>query len=126
LEQIKELNRWEFIYVLLSVKYNIRIILRGFLKFHENLNSVSNLYSSANWLEREVWDMFGIYIKNHNDLRRILTDYQFLGSPLRKDFPLTGYVEIRYDEDLKNIVVNNLELSQELREFRLENPWKTL
>jgi NADH:ubiquinone oxidoreductase subunit C len=66
--------------------------------------------------------MFGIYIKNHNDLRRILTDYQFLGSPLRKDFPLTGYIEIRYDEDLKNIVVNNLELSQELREFRLENP----
>jgi NADH:ubiquinone oxidoreductase subunit C len=124
LEFLKNGYRWEFIYVFLSTYYNIRILIRGYLKFYDFLPTLTKIFNSANWLEREVWDMFGIYIKNHPDLRRILTDYAFIGSPLRKDFPLNGYLDVRYDEDLKIIVVEPLELSQELREFRLENPWK--
>lgn len=116
--------RWEYVYVLLSTYYNLRIFIRGYIKYYQFLYSVIKLYNSANWLEREIWDMFGIFIKNHPDLRRILTDYNFLGSPLRKDFPLNGYLEVRYDEDMKIVLVEPLELTQELREFRLENPWK--
>lgn len=108
--------------MLLSTYYNIRIFVRGYLKFYQPLSSIVKLFSSANWFEREIWDMFGIYFKNHPDLRRILTDYAFLGSPLRKDFPLNGYLEVRYDEDMKIVAVEPLELTQELREFRLENP----
>ena len=88
IEFSKNNYRWEFIYVLLSTFLNKRIFIRGFLKNFNFVISIVKLYNSANWLEREVWDMFGIYIKNHPDLRRILTDYSFLGSPLRKDFPL--------------------------------------
>jgi NADH:ubiquinone oxidoreductase subunit C len=124
IEFLKDGYRWEFVYVLLSTYFNLRIFIRGYLKYYQFLSSIVELYNSSNWLEREVWDMFGIYFKNHPDLRRILTDYAFLGSPLRKDFPLTGYVETRYDDELKTIVTEPLELTQELREFRLENPWK--
>jgi len=124
IEILRDGYRWEFVYVLLSTYYNLRIFVRGYIKYYQFLYSVIKLYNSANWLEREVWDMFGIFIKNHPDLRRILTDYNFLGSPLRKDFPLNGYLEVRYDEDMKIVSVEPLELTQELREFRLENPWK--
>jgi len=124
IEFLRDGYRWEFVYVLLSTYYNLRIFVRGYIKYYQFLYSVIKLYNSANWLEREVWDMFGIFIKNHPDLRRILTDYNFLGSPLRKDFPLNGYLEVRYDEDMKIVSVEPLELTQELREFRLENPWK--
>ena len=125
IEFVKTNFRWEFIYVLLSTFLNKRIFVRGFLKNFNFLVSIVKIFNSANWLEREIWDMFGIYIKDHPDLRRILTDYSFLGSPLRKDFPLNGYVEVRYDENLKIVVVEPLTLMQELREFRLENVWKS-
>jgi NADH:ubiquinone oxidoreductase subunit C len=125
IEFVKTNYRWEFIYVLLSTFLNKRIFVRGFLKNFNFLVSIVKIYNSANWLEREVWDMFGIYIKDHPDLRRILTDYSFLGSPLRKDFPLNGYVEVRYDENLKIVIVEPLTLMQELREFRLESAWKS-
>jgi len=117
-------KRFSYTYVLLSVVYNIRIFLNGFIGLFENLNSVSNIYKSADWLEREIWDMFGIFFVGHTNLRRILTDYGFVGFPLRKDFPLSGYVEIRYDEITKSIVLEPLELSQEFRFFKLEIPWK--
>lgn len=126
LEMTRTNFRWEYVYMLLSTHNNLRIFVRGYLKTFSFLNSVVSLFNSANWLEREVWDMFGIYFKHHPDLRRILTDYVFLGSPLRKDFPLTGYVEVRYDEAYKAVVVEPLILMQELREFRLENVWQKI
>lgn len=121
---IKKNKRFEFIYMFLSTIYNYRIFVRGFISLFESLKSLNSLYNSANWLEREVWDMYGIFIVEHPDLRRILTDYGFLGFPFRKDFPLSGYVELRYDEINKYVVVEPLELSQEFRYFRFENPWK--
>lgn len=121
---IKKNKRFEFIYIFLSTVYNFRVFIRGFISLFESLKSLDFLYSSANWLEREVWDMYGIFIVGHPDLRRILTDYGFLGFPFRKDFPLSGYVELRYDEINKYVVVEPLELSQEFRYFRFENPWK--
>jgi len=117
-------KRFSYTYVLLSVLYNIRIFVNGFIGLFENLNSVSSIFKSADWLEREIWDMFGIFFVGHTNLRRILTDYGFVGFPLRKDFPLSGYVEIRYDEITKSIVLEPLELSQEFRFFKLEIPWK--
>lgn len=121
---IKKNKRFEFMYLFVSTVWNYRILIRGFMSSFESLKSLSNLYNSANWLEREVWDMFGVFIVDHNDLRRILTDYGFLGHPFRKDFPLSGYVELRYDETNKYIVVEPLELSQEFRFFKFDNPWK--
>lgn len=121
---IKKDKRFEFVYMFLSTVNNYRIFVRGFISLFESLKSLNYLYSSANWLEREVWDMFGIFIVDHPDLRRILTDYGFLGFPFRKDFPLSGYVELRYDEINKYVVVEPLELSQEFRYFKFENPWK--
>jgi len=121
---IKKDKRFEFTYLFVSTIFNYRIYLRGFVSSFESLKSLSFFYSSLLWLEREVWDMFGIFIIDHIDLRRILTDYGFLGHPFRKDFPLTGYVELRYDETNKYIVVEPIELSQEFRFFKFDNPWK--
>lgn len=121
---IKKNKRFEFIYMFLSTLYNYRIFVRGFISIFESLKSLVQLFNSANWLEREVWDMYGVFIIDHPDLRRILTDYGFLGFPFRKDFPLSGYVELRYDEINKYVVVEPLELSQEFRYFKFENPWK--
>ena len=121
---IKKDKRFEFVYLLLSTIFNFRFFIRGFISSFESIKSVSSLYSSAGWLEREVWDMFGIFIVEHLDLRRILTDYGFLGNPFKKDFPLSGYVELRYDETNKYIVVEPIELSQEFRYFKFDNPWK--
>ena len=85
--------------------------------------SVVTLYINANWWEREIWDLYGIYFENHPDLRRILTDYGFEGHPMRKDFPLSGYVELRYDESKKRVVTETVELTQEFRVFSFETPW---
>lgn len=86
--------------------------------------SLTSYFSSSNWLEREIWDLFGIIFVGHNELRRILTDYGFEGYPLRKDFPVIGYLELRYNEKMKTLIYEPIELTQELREFQFQNPWK--
>ena len=120
-------DRFYIFYNLLSVSLNLRMfIVVNFDEKKENfLPSLTNLYKSANWLEREVWDMFGIFFSNHIDLRRILTDYGFDGFPLRKDFPLTGYIEVRYDDEYGCIVYEPVELSQSYRNFEFQSPWES-
>ena len=86
---------------------------------------MTSLYTAANWWEREIWDLFGVFFQNHPDLRRILTDYGFQGHPLRKDFPLSGYVEVSYDEKLKRVISQPLEFTQEFRSFDFKSPWST-
>jgi NADH/F420H2 dehydrogenase subunit C len=117
-------NRFELIYCLLSTKYNSRIKVKTFVDEFTPVESIVDLYQAANWLEREVWDMNGIYIEQHPDLRRILTDYGFEGYPLRKDFPLSGYTEVRYDDSQKRVISEPLELSQEFRVFNFNSPWE--
>jgi NADH-quinone oxidoreductase subunit C len=117
-------ERFLVYYKLTSLKFSETIILRVSLKLNDEAYSLINLYSSANWLEREVWDMFGIIFLNHFDLRRILTDYGFLGFPLRKDFPLTGYLEVRYNLDLGKVISEPLVLTQEYRFFDFVSPWQ--
>jgi len=126
LELNKSNLRFEYIYVLNSLIYNVRIFVHGFIQPFSFVLSAISLFNSVNWFEREAWDMFGIIFVGHNDLRRILTDYGFVGFPFRKDFPLTGYVELRYDDIMKSVVSEPLELSQEFRYFRLENAWRKL
>ncbi len=122
-------ERFVLVYQLLSLRYNMRITLKIFLNkdsnslFSEVVASSTQIYKSAGWLEREVWDMFGIYFSSHSDLRRILTDYGFQGFPLRKDFPLTGFCELRYDDELKSVFYDSLEFSQEFRFFDFQSPW---
>jgi len=118
-----ETKRFQLNYVLLSLVNNVRLLIKIALPAEDAI-SVASIYPSAVWLEREVWDMFGIFFTEHPDLRRILTDYGFEGHPLRKDFPLSGYKEIRYDEEKKKIVTEPLRLSQEYRYFDFTNPWK--
>ncbi len=116
--------RFEIVYNLLSLTNNNRIRLK--VKTDENtpVPTVTEVYSSANWWEREAWDLFGIYFSGHPDLRRILTDYGFEGHPLRKDFPLTGYKEIRYDDEKKRVVYEPVKLTQEYRSFDFLSPWE--
>lgn len=122
-------HRFSVFYNLYSFLYNYRLFLIVDVKvtsayiFGEGVESLTQLFLSANWLEREIWDLFGIYFHNHFDLRRILTDYGFVGFPLRKDFPLVGFKEIRYDDNLKVIVYENLKLMQDFRVFSFINPW---
>jgi NADH/F420H2 dehydrogenase subunit C len=116
-------GRFDVVYQLLSVNYNARITVKVATNELEPLDSVTSIYSSAGWYEREVWDMYGIFFSNHPDLRRILTDYGFDGHPLRRDYPLTGFTEIRYDEVEKRIVTEPLELAQEFRTFDFTSPW---
>lgn len=119
-------QRFEVVYMLLSVKYNSRVIVKTLVDEMTPINSVVSIYSSAGWYEREVWDLFGIYFANHPDLRRILTDYGFEGHPMRKDFPLSGYVEVRYDDERKRVITEPLEMTQEFRSFDFLSPWEQL
>jgi NADH/F420H2 dehydrogenase subunit C len=115
--------RFSVVYDLLSLTYNSRLRLKVFTNELQSLPSSVNIFINANWWEREIWDLYGIYFDQHPDLRRILTDYGFEGHPLRKDFPLSGYIEVRYDDNKKRIVVEPLELTQEARSFTFESPW---
>lgn len=116
--------RFEVIYNLLSYKLNNRITVKVAIDDGIEVPTVSKIFSSAGWFEREAFDMYGIVFKNHPDLRRILTDYDFEGHPLRKDFPLTGYKEVRYDENRKKVVYEDVKLTQEFRNFDFEMPWE--
>lgn len=118
-----ENKRFEINYLLLSPINNLRVIIKVRVKNLERISSVTSLYNSADWLEREVWDLFGIFFFGHNDLRRILTDYGFEGYPLRKDFPLSGFLELRYDEEEKRIIFDKVEFVQQFRFFEFKNPW---
>jgi NADH-quinone oxidoreductase subunit C len=117
-------ERFEVVYNLLSLKHNRRIRIKLATDEEHAVPSVTGVYRTAGWLERETWDLFGIYFSDHPDLRRLLTDYGFEGHPLRKDFPLTGYVEVRYDEDQKRVVYEPVRLKQEFRSFDFSSPWE--
>ncbi|KAL3221331.1 hypothetical protein MRX96_005067 [Rhipicephalus microplus] len=117
--------RFEVVYHLLSVFFNSRIRVKTYTDELTPLDSATAVFKGANWYEREVWDMFGVFFGNHPDLRRILTDYGFEGHPFRKDFPLSGYVEVRYDDEVQRVVVEPLEMTQEFRKFDLATPWET-
>jgi NADH-quinone oxidoreductase subunit C len=119
-------NRFDVIYQLLSVSLNQRLRLKAEIGDGDVAPSVSHLFSSAVWAEREIWDMFGIFFSGHNDLRRLLTDYGFEGHPLRKDFPLTGTVETRYDDAERRVIYEPVTLTQEFRDFDYMSPWEGL
>ena len=116
--------RFDAIYNLLSHKQNQRIRIKVAAEADSAIPSACKVYSAANWYEREVWDLYGLFFDNHPDLRRLLTDYGFEGHPLRKDFPLTGYVEVRYDEEQKRVIYEPVKLVQEFRNFDFESPWE--
>lgn len=117
-------KRFEIVYQLLSLKNNARIRLKVHATEKDIISSATGVFRSAGWFEREVWDMYGIKFKNHPDLRRILTDYGFSGHPQRKDFPLTGYVELRYDNEKKRVVYEPVKLDQDFRKFDFLSPWE--
>jgi len=120
----KREKRFSLVYCLLSIKYNVRIRVKVLLDELTSVPSITNIYKSACWMEREVWDMNGIFFDNHPDLRRILTDYGFEGYPLRKDFPLSGYIEVRYDDSQKRVISESIEMSQEYRVFSFKSSWE--
>tara|TARA_B100000029_G_scaffold242439_1_gene239748 strand:+ start:1032 stop:1628 length:597 start_codon:yes stop_codon:yes gene_type:complete len=117
-------KRFKIVYLLLSHENNLRIVINIFIEDKKLVPSINKIYPSANWMEREVFDMYGISFKDHPDLRRILTDYGFKGHPLRKDFPLTGHTEVRYSESKKKVIYENVKLDQEYRTFDSESPWE--
>ena len=117
-------QRFRIYYLLLSHENNLRIKVSISLNMDEKVSSIVKLYPSSNWMEREVFDMYGIKFKNHPDLRRILTDYNFKGFPLRKDFPLTGFNEVRYSEKEKKVIYEPVKLEQDYRNFDFESPWE--
>ncbi len=117
-------ERFEVVYHLLSMNKNTRIRVKVAASDDTPVPSVVSIFPCADWLEREVWDMYGVYFSDHPDLRRILTDYGFDGHPLRKDFPLTGYVEMRYDEDQKRVIYEPVKLAQDFRSFDFLSPWE--
>ncbi len=117
-------ERFEVVYNLLSMTHNIRVRVKVRTNEDEPVPSVLGVFNAANWFEREAWDMYGIFFSGHPDLRRLLTDYGFEGYPLRKDFPLTGYVELRYDDEQKRVVYEPVKLTQEFRSFDFLSPWE--
>jgi len=117
-------KRFKIIYLFLSHENNCRIVINIEIQENVSVPSISKIFPSANWMEREVFDMYGISFKDHPDLRRILTDYGFKGFPLRKDFPLTGHSEVRYSENKKKVVYEPVKLDQEYRKFDFESPWE--
>jgi len=117
-------KRFKVVYLFLSHEFNQRIILSYLINENEVIPSLTSLYPAANWMEREVFDMYGVKFKDHPDLRRILTDYGFEGHPLRKDFPLTGHTEVRYSEDQKKVISEPVKLEQNYRNFDYESPWE--
>ena len=117
-------RRFKIVYLLLSHQNNLRIIISTNIDEKETVPSIIKIFPSANWMEREVFDMYGISFKDHPDLRRILTDYGFDGYPLRKDFPLTGHIEVRYSEEKKKVISEPVKLDQEYRDFDFESPWE--
>ena len=117
-------DRFEMVYQLLSMKNNMRMRVLAAVGEGQAVPSMTSVYSAANWAEREAWDMFGIFFAGHPDLRRLLTDYGFEGHPLRKDFPLTGHVEVRYDDTQRRVVNEPVSLVQEFRDFDFLSPWE--
>ena len=117
-------QRFKVVYLFLSHEFNQRIILSYPINENEVIPSLTSIYPAANWMEREVFDMYGVKFKDHPDLRRILTDYGFEGHPLRKDFPLTGHTEVRYSEDQKKVISEPVKLEQNYRNFDYESPWE--
>ncbi len=118
-------ERFEVVYNLLSLRHNQRIRIKLTTDEESPVPSVTGVFNSAGWWEREAWDLYGIYFSDHPDLRRILTDYGFEGHPMRKDFPLTGFVEVRYDETQKRVVYEPVQLTQEFRRFDFMSPWES-
>ena len=118
--------RFEIVYLLISLKLNQRILIKTSINENDNIESISSIHKNADWYERECYDLFGIKFLNHPDLRRIMTDYNFEGHPLRKDFPLTGHNEVSYSEKEKKIVYEKVKLSQEYRNFDYSSPWEGL
>ena len=117
-------KRFKMVYLFLSHELNQRIILSFYINENQKIPSLTKIFPSANWMEREIFDMYGIKFTDHPDLRRILTDYGFEGYPLRKDFPLTGHTEVRYSEDKKKVVYEPVKLEQNYRNFDFESPWE--
>ena len=117
-------KRFKMVYLFLSHQFNQRIIISSLINENEVVPSLTKIFPSANWMEREVFDMYGVKFKDHPDLRRILTDYGFEGHPLRKDFPLTGHNEVRYSEDEKKVIYEPVKLEQNYRNFDYESPWE--
>ena len=116
--------RFDLIYIIQSLRNNKKLILKTSIKENETIESITTIHKSANWYERECYDLFGIEFMNHPDLRRIMTDYNFEGHPLRKDFPLTGHTEVRYDDLEQKVIYEPVKLSQEFRDFDSESPWE--
>ena len=117
-------QRFKVVYLFLSHEFNQRIILSYLINENEVIPSLTSIFPAANWMEREVFDMYGVKFKDHPDLRRILTDYDFKGHPLRKDFPLTGYKEVRYSAEHQKVIYEPVKLAQDYRDFSFESPWE--
>ena len=118
-------QRYTIVYSFLSLSFNKRLLVYSNVsEDDQSIDSITQIFESANWFEREIYDLFGIVFKNHPNLQRIMNDYNFQGHPLRKDFPLTGYEEVRYDENLKKVVYEPVTLKQEFRDFDSESPWE--